>query len=119
MNASSVPTQDKCDEICSCIEGDVFCDKKSDCVSEDYDTDITTQESGVEEDSVTTVQPDEDVVAEETTTATTKESVEEAVADEQVVSLPSPLMLTKKTKVTKRNLIPIDDNCFAYHAGGV
>ena len=60
LNASSVPTQDKCDDICSCIEGEVFCDKKVDCVSDDFDEDVTTQEPGVEETPVTTGQPDEE-----------------------------------------------------------
>ena len=32
LNGSSVPTQDKCDDSCSCIEGEVFCDKKVNCV---------------------------------------------------------------------------------------
>ena len=60
LNASSVPTQDKCDDICSCVEGEVFCDKKVDCVSEDFDADITTQEPVVQETPDTTVQPDEE-----------------------------------------------------------
>ena len=28
MNASSVPVQNKCDDSCSCIDGEVICEKK-------------------------------------------------------------------------------------------
>ena len=43
LNSSSVPTQDKCDDICSCNDGEVSCIKKENCVSEeDEDIDVTT-----------------------------------------------------------------------------
>ena len=94
MNDSSVPTQDKCDALCACIEGEISCVKNDNCVSEEEvpESEIITtlapdQES--EEIPESTIQPegeDTDIVPDQTeetaSEITTDSSIDEFPGDE-------------------------------------
>ena len=105
MNASSVPAQDKCDDSCSCNDGEVVCDKKlclqptvapnmvceeffidgeccpsHNCVNQEEESDLES-----ESHMITTLPPDEteDEMLKETTTMEPEETDGEEIVTEE------------------------------------
>ena len=87
MNASSVPLQDKCDESCSCTNGEVICEEKS-CPESHIEPGMVCTEFFIEGECC----PSHDCVKEETdsdlesgsqmmTTTSAEESIEESSED--------------------------------------
>ena len=87
MNASSVPLQDKCDESCSCTNGEVICEEKS-CPESHIEPGMACTEFFIEGECC----PSHDCVKEETdsdlesgsqmtTTTSAEESIEDSSED--------------------------------------